>query len=205
MSFRISTGRTVAVAAAFFCLAGQAQAAPAAAKVALADAPERLDMVPPAGPGVFKMEKKGADRFHLVLAGHKFTSRDDVETYLAWRAAELTLEQDGRWFSFIEARGRGDAVAVPRRDPAGLRYSFRMEYFRPVWRYRLSGDPAWKSWSPFSGAAFFADGKDAATIADFEASADIALHKDQMDDADPLAFEAGAVSDLLVNQVSPPQ
>jgi len=26
-----------------------------------------------------------------------------------------------------------------------------------------------------------------------------------MDDADPLAFEAGALSDLLVNQVSPPK
>jgi hypothetical protein len=36
-------------------------------------------------------------------------------------------------------------------------------------------------------------------------SADIVLHKGQMDDANPLAFEAGAVSDLLINPVSPPE
>jgi hypothetical protein len=36
-------------------------------------------------------------------------------------------------------------------------------------------------------------------------SADIVVHKGPMDDADPLAFEAGAVNDFLVNQVSPPQ
>jgi len=42
-------------------------------------------------------------------------------------------------------------------------------------------------------------------MTDFEVSADILLHKGAMNDADPLAFEAGAVSDLLVNQVSPPE
>ena len=36
-------------------------------------------------------------------------------------------------------------------------------------------------------------------------SAEIVVHKGPMDDADPLAFEAWALSDLLVNQVSPPK
>ena len=31
------------------------------------------------------------------------------------------------------------------------------------------------------------------------------VRKGEMDDADPLAFEAWALSDLLVNQVSPPK
>ena len=43
------------------------------------------------------------------------------------------------------------------------------------------------------------------TITDFEVSAEIVVRKGPMDDADPLAFEAWAVSDLLVNQVSPPK
>jgi hypothetical protein len=30
-------------------------------------------------------------------------------------------------------------------------------------------------------------------------------HKGNMNDADPLAYDAGAVDDWLVNQVSPPQ
>ena len=78
-----------------------------------------------------------------------------------------------------------------------------MDYWRPVWRFKTSTSPAWQSWSPFSGAAFIS--ADPKTITDFEVSADIVLRKGPMDDANPLAFEAGAVSDLLINQVSPPE
>jgi hypothetical protein len=186
---------------------GQAADAPAATPPAppAAQASDNPPMVPPAAAGVFSVQKKGANRFHLMVTSHKFISRADVEKYLAYRAAELTLEQKGSWFTFVETRAKGDTVPVPKRDPAGLRYSFRMDYWRPVWRYKTAGNSAWTSWSPFSGAAFFADGKDPKTISEFEAGADIVVHKGQMDDAEPLAFEAGAVSDLLVNQVSPPQ
>jgi len=180
-----------------------APAASAPAKPAPAPAADNLPMVPPAKPGVFTATKKGADGYHLVVAGHKFSTRGDIEKYLAYRAAELTMEQKSSWFTFVEQRGKADTAPIPKRDPAGLRYSFRMDYFRPVWRYKTSGNPAWKSWSPFAGAAFITD--DPKTITDFEVSADIVLHKGQMDDANPLAFEAGAVSDLLINQVSPPE
>ena len=176
---------------------------PAAAPAKPAQVSDNLPMVPPAKPGVFTAQKRGANGFHLAVAGHKFSTRSDIEKYLAYRAAELTMEQKANWFTFVEARAKGDTVAVPQRDPAGLRYSFRMDYWRPVWRYKTSGSPAWKSWSPFAGAAFISD--DPKTITDFEASADIVLHKGPMDDANPLAFEAGAVSDLLINQVSPPE
>ena len=164
---------------------------------------ENPPMVPPAAPGVFAMQKKGANGLHLVVTAHQFTSRSDIEKYLAYRAAELTMQQHGSWFSFVEARSKDSTVPVPKRDPAGLRYSFRMDYWRPMWRYKTAGAPAWKSWSPFSGVAFF--GGDPKAVTDFEVSADIVLHKGTMDDANPLAFDASAVSDLLVNQVSPPQ
>jgi hypothetical protein len=183
--------------------AGAASAPPASAPAAAAK-DENPPMVPPAKPGVFTMQKKGANGFHLVVTARQFTSRSDIEKYLAYRAAELTLEQRANWFTFTESRSKDSTVPVPKRDPAGLRYSFRMDYWRPVWRYKLTGDPAWKSWSPFTGAAFFADGKDPKTITDYEVSADIVVRKGPMDDTDPLAFEAGAVSDLLINQVSPP-
>jgi len=62
---------------------------------------------------------------------------------------------------------------------------------------------AWVRWSPFSGSAF--NPGNPQTISDFEVSADIVVRKGPMDDADPLAFEAWALSDLLVNQVSPPK
>jgi hypothetical protein len=78
-----------------------------------------------------------------------------------------------------------------------------MAYWRPVWHYKVAGTSALQNWSPFSGVAFPVT--DPKTVTDFEVDADIVLHKGIMNDADPLAFEAGAVSDLLVNQVSPPE
>jgi hypothetical protein len=206
MKRSIGTGLALAAlcASVGFSLAAEAPApAPAPAKPAAAAPADNLPMVPPAKPGVFTATKKGANGYHLVVAGHKFSTRSDIEKYLAYRAAELTMEQKANWFTFVESRTKIDTAPVPKRDPAGLRYSFRMEYFRPVWRYKTSGNPAWQSWSPFAGAAF--PTVDPKTITDFEVSADIVLRQGQMDDANPLAFEAGAVSDLLINQVSPPE
>ena len=162
-------------------------------------------MVPPAGPGVFTVKQLEPGTFKLVVAGHTFTSRGEIEKYLAYRAARHTIEQGGgTWFTLKEDRGKGEtAVPVPERDPAGQRYSFRMKYFRPVWRYKLNNSATWTRWSPFSGEPFIS--ADPKTITDFEVSATIVVHKGPMNDADPLAFEAWALSDLLVNQVSPPK
>jgi hypothetical protein len=186
------------VCAGFLLIASAAWAQDAPTTQAAAP---NLPMVPSAKPGVFSLQKRNATRYHLTIAGHKLTSRDAIEKYLLYRAAELTMEQRSSWFTLIESRSKGDTVPVSKPDPAGLRYSFRMPYWRPVWRYKTAGAPDWKSWSPFSGIAFFGG----ENVTDFEASADIVLHKGNMDDADPLAFEAGAVSDFLVNQVSPPE
>lgn len=176
--------------------------APAPSQAASTDA-DLSKMVPPAAPGVFSVQKKGAG-LHLVVTGHKFTSRSDIENYLAWRAAEQTLANKGSWFIFTAAHTPADKIAAPKRDPKGKHYAFRMENWRPVWRYKMQGDNAWKTWSPYSGAAFFAEGKDPKTVTDFEVSADITVKNGPMDDLNPLAFEAAPVSDLLISQVSPP-
>ena len=161
-------------------------------------------MVPPAGLGVFMVKPSGPGAFKLVVAGHKFTSRGEIEKYLAYRAARHTIEQDGFWFTFNEDRGPGETAGpLPARDPEGPRYSFRLKYFRPVWRYKTNGSPEWTRWSPFTGAPFLS--ADPKTITDFEVSATIVVRKAPMDDADPLGSEAWALSDLLINQVSPPK
>jgi len=180
---------------------GTAWAADAPVPVPKANVP----MVPEAGPGIFSMQKLSATKFHLVVTGHTFTSREAIEKYLAYRAADLTMNQHFPWFTFVENRKKGDTVPVPKSDPQDRSYSFRMEYFRPIWRYKITGASDWKNWSPFSGAAFFGDGTDPKSIAQFEVSADIALQKGMLNGHNPLAFDAGTLSDFLVNQVSPPQ
>ena len=93
----------------------QASAAKPAAKP---DAnPDALNMVPPAGPGVFAVQKKGADGLHLTVTGHKFTSRAEVENYLAWQAAQQTEAQKATWFTFTEGRAKGDTVGRPSAIP----------------------------------------------------------------------------------------
>lgn len=182
-------------------------APPAAATPSSAPAAPDANMpeVPPAAPGVFSSQKRSATRFRLSMTGHTFTSRDAIEKYLAYRAAELTMDQHYAWFMFVENRVKGDTAPMPKPDPKGLRYSFRLEFFRPTWRYKTAASPAWKTWSPFSGSTFFADGMDPKTVTDYQVSADIVLHKGMVADDHPLAFDASAVSDFLINQVSPPK
>jgi hypothetical protein len=199
LSFGFALAALLAVTATSYA-ADPPASAPAAATPATAKVDDNPPMVPPPGPGVFTVQKKGANRFHLVVAGHKFTARADIEKYLAWQAAEVTMQQKGSWFTFVELRGKGEtANPAPKPDPTALRHSFQMPFFRPVWRYKVGG--AWKTWSPFTTAPFPDDIK---TATDFEVSADIVVKKGMMDDTTALAFEAGAVDDLLVNQVSPP-
>jgi hypothetical protein len=150
-------------------------------------------------PGVFSLKKSGA-ALHLAVSGHGFTSKAALENYLAFRAAEATLDSKRQWFSLVEHRAKGDAVPVPKGDPLGPRFSFRMEYFRPQWRWRAAGAKAWQNWSPFAGQAF-PDLKGA----DYQLSADIMMHKGMVDDVNPLAFDAGATSDYLINQVEAPK
>src|SRR5215831_1654523 len=88
--------------------------------VALVSAQEHPPMVPPADPGVFTAKPSGPATFTLVITGHTFTSRGEIEKYLAYRAARLTVEQGGQWFSLKEDRAAGEtAVPVPARDPEG--------------------------------------------------------------------------------------
>jgi hypothetical protein len=203
ITFASLSGLTEFGAIIFLSCASFAAEAPATTQPASASAQDQAPEVPSAKPGVFTLQKKDATRYHLMVKGHQFNSRDAIEKYLLYRAAELTLDQHDSWFTLIETRAKGDTAPRSKPDPEGLRFSFRMAYWRPVWRYKLAGAPAWRNWSPFSGAAFpLTDPK---TVTDFEVSADIVLHKGTMSDADPLAYEAGAVSDLLVNQVSPPE
>jgi len=170
---------------------------PAAASAQAAPKPDIGPAAP--GPGIFAMTRTGA-ALHLSVTGHTFTAKAALENYLAFRAAEATMDNKYQWFSLVEHRAKGDTVPLPKGDAAGPRFSFRMDYFRPQWRWRVAGAKTWATWSPFSGKPF-PDLKGA----DYQLSADLVMHKGMMDDVSPLAFDAGAVSDYLINQVEAPK
>ena len=62
--------------------------------------------------GGYSDEQLGEYRFRVSFAGNSLTSREQVESYLLFRAAELTLEQGHTWF-VIEERV---IVALPELD-----------------------------------------------------------------------------------------
>ena len=113
------------------------------------------------------------DRFEVTFVGNRLTSREQVEAYLLYRAAELTLEHGRDWF-VIERQGMEHTVE--RESWVDPRYSpwFARDYgyWRPYWRY-YGPTIGWRSWYPYGRDPFWADHIDGRTVERFEAKANI--------------------------------
>lgn len=188
-----------------------AQAAPPPGSPPVQPGPPQAAPAPPITPpstpadlaaGNFGVKKLSGDRYELKVTGSDLKDRQKIEEYMIYRAAEFSLTNQFPWFELIEQRERGDKVEALPRDPEGPRFSFRLENWRPKWRVKSAGTDKWQAWSPFSGAQFpVADG----AAAEYEVTAIIVPRKGPNDGVNPLAFEADAVSDFLINQVAPPK
>lgn len=163
-----------------------------------APAPQAEQAAPAADAAVaytVKRVKRGV--YRLTATGTGVASRTAVEQRLAYKAAQLTIEQRGGWFELVE-EGAAKAAAA---TSDGKRYSFRMQNWRPAWRFK-SGSK-WQAVDLAAGQPAPTDPAQA-----FEASVTVAVHEGRlrMSDAEnPRAFDAWAVSDYLKEQVEPPQ
>lgn len=177
-----------------------------AAAAAAAEAPE--DFTPPApaatpevlAAGPFAAKSTGKGKYRISTSGQAFTSREAIEKYLAYRAALLTVQNKSTWFKVVESRRRGD-LPPPEGHPV-IRYSFRLPNFLPVWTYKTAGGET-RTWRPYTSEPFPTEALKAATS--YEVAADVELHEGLVSGADPLAFSAFALSDYLINQVTPPK
>lgn len=140
--------------------------------------------------GGFSETRIEADRFRVSFAGNSLTSRETVERYLLYRAAELTLAQGGAWFSVVERQT--DRKARTYVDPDPMSPYGRYGYWRPSWRYYGPG-AGWRAWDPWYGDPFWADRLDVRTIERFEASAEILVGHGVKPENDPRAFDAREV------------
>jgi hypothetical protein len=170
--------------------------AAAAALLALA-ACETATPYQPLGPGHqasggFTDTRLSADRFRVSFQGNTLTSRDTVETYLLYRAAELTVEQGGDWFTMADRETSRDRQTYYSPDPFYSRPGFGYGYWRPYWRYHGRGY-GWRTWDPFFGDPFFYDRMDMQTLESFEATAEIIIHHGPKPPDDPRAFDAREV------------
>lgn len=133
------------------------------------------------------------NRFQVSFSGNSFTSRDTVEKYLLFRAAELTVQRGGDYFIFTDrdVDRRSRTYTTPGVGGPGYGYGFG-GYWGPSWRYRGRGF-GWRSYDPFFGDPFFDRGVDVETIDKYEANAEIIVGKGPKPHDNVRAFDAHEV------------
>ena len=154
--------------------------------------------------GGFSEQRLENDRFRVTFAGNSLTSRDTVEAYLLYRAAELTVQQGFDWFTIVERDVERDRRTYVERDPFYRPwYGPSYGYWRPYWRY-YGGGFGWRTWDPYWGDPFWADRMDVRTVEKFEATAEIVMRKGPKPADDPRAFDARGVMENIGPRVMRP-
>ncbi len=154
--------------------------------------------------GGFAEQRIDADRWRVTFAGNSLTSRETVESYLLYRAAELTLQQNRDWFSVVNRNTDKQSRTYVEPDPFYSPWRGPgFGYWRPSWRFHGAGY-GWRGWDPFLGDPFWADRMDVRTVDRFEASAEIVMHAGAKPADDPSAFDARGVSENLGPRIQRP-
>jgi hypothetical protein len=155
--------------------------------------------------GGYSESRIEANRFRVNFAGNTLTSRETVEGYLLFRAAELTLAQGYDWFSIADRSTDRQTRTYVDPDPFYRPwYGPGFGYWRPHWRYY--GSPyGWRTWDPFYGDPFWGDRVDVRTVDKYEASAEILMHRGAKPADDPRAFDARSVMENLRPRIRLPQ
>jgi hypothetical protein len=139
------------------------------------------------------------NRFRVSFRGNSMTSRETVETYLLYRAAQLTAEHGYDWFITAERNTERRSNTYVDRPPGPGPYG----YWGPTWRYRARGF-GWRGWDPLWGDPFWDSRVDVRTVDRYEATAEITTGRGAKP-PDPRAFAARAVLATLGPSIKRPQ
>lgn len=155
--------------------------------------------------GGYSEVRLGADRYRVTFAGNTLTSREKVEGYLLYRAAELTVQQGYDWFFIVERETEHEVERRIEPDPFYRPwYGSGYLYWQPYWRYY--GRPyGWRTWDPYWDDPFWTSRVDIRTIERFEATAEIEMHRGLTPSVNDRAFDARDVLRTLGPQVERPQ
>lgn len=131
--------------------------------------------------------------WRLSFYGNSLTSRQQVENYLLFRAAELTLQQGFNCFAIVnQGTDRQTTLQV---DPYGPYYGGGFYHgWSPYWS--MHGPWGWHYYDPWYGGSFYPGRYDIDTIDRYQAMADIALIRGQCPAA-PGTFNAAEVAQNL--------
>jgi hypothetical protein len=147
-----------------------------------------------------------ANRFRVTFSGNSLTSRETVESYLLYRAAELTTAQGFDWFAAADRRTERTTNYRVDADPFySSSYYGRYGWgWRPYWSY-YGGPYGWRSWDPWGYDPFWANSMDVRQINRYEATAEIVMGRGPKPAGDPSAFDAREVLTNLGPAIVRPQ
>jgi hypothetical protein len=135
-----------------------------------------------------------ANRWQVTFAGNSLTDRRTVETYLLYRAAELTAAQGYDWFSIVDRHTDRDrrVYADPSFDTWG-------GWWGPSWRLYRGGRYGWGPWGYWGGwgPGWGASSFDYREVTRYEATAEIFMGRGPKPADDRRAFDARAVLERL--------
>lgn len=140
-----------------------------------------------------------ANRWQVGFKGNSLTSRQTVERYLLYRAAELTASQGYDWFEAVNRHTDKKTDVYSDPDPF---YAGFGGYWGPRWGLYRRGF-GWRSGyygDPFWGPGAF----DSTQVDQFQATAEILLGHGQKP-ADRQAFDAHSVLEHLAGSIHPPK
>jgi hypothetical protein len=118
-------------------------------------------------------QKLNDDLWRVTFSGNDLTSRETVERYLLYRAAELTVAQGFDWFRANDRHvDKKTSLDVDPFYAGGFGYDYGWGW-RPAWRYR--GSFGWRSYDPWGGGPFWADRYSVNEIQQYDASVEVRM------------------------------
>lgn len=139
----------------------------------------------------FQEQQIESNRVRITFRGNSVTDRETVETYLLYRAAELTL-QSGRDYFVLVNRSTEEHSRLLGTGPRYPRYPFDYWYFSRRHGWSPWYDPFWDEPSSYR------------EVNRYEAIAEIAMFNGSKPENDPNAFDAREVQSNLQGRVVRP-
>lgn len=139
--------------------------------------------------GGYSEQQIAPDRYLVKFHGNSLTSRDRVEGYMLYRAADLTVQKGYDWFTVLDRNTEHDVRTIIRPDPF-YRPWYGPGYYgwTPNWDVYTPG-LGWSRYWPYVGTPSF----DVRQVEAFEATAEIRMGKAPMPANDPRAIDARKV------------
>jgi len=151
--------------------------------------------------GGFTEQRIEPDHYMVTFAGNAYTSRQKVENYLLYRAAELTVANGFDGFTVVQ--NNTDRQAKTQIRDSGLRPTGSLyEGWNPYWRY-YGGRYGWRTWDPRYGSPYWGDNFDVTTVERYEAMAEITMFRGPRTDA--RSFDAHEVINRLRPSIQVPK